>query len=52
LTLQISDPLLSVGDLLFRLGDISPKPFVLISKLLVLPLQLLPVEWAPLGAQP
>ena len=40
------------ATLLFRLGDLSPKPFVLFSELRVLSLQLVPVEWAPLGTQP
>jgi hypothetical protein len=52
LLLLIGDLFLSVGDLLLRLGDLSPKPFVLFSESLVLSLQLLRVEWAPLGTQP
>jgi hypothetical protein len=44
LALQIGDLLLLVSDPLLRLGDLSPKPFVRFAELLVLSLQLLPVE--------
>jgi hypothetical protein len=44
LFLSVGDLLLRFGDLLFGLGDLSPKPFDLFAELLVLSLQLLPVE--------
>jgi hypothetical protein len=44
LALQIGDLLLLIGDPLLRLDDLSPKPFVLFAELLILSLQLLPVE--------
>jgi hypothetical protein len=52
LALQIGDLLLAIGDLLFGLSGLLPKPLVLFSELVVLSLQLLPVEWAMLGTQP
>jgi hypothetical protein len=52
LALQIRNLLVSLGDYLLRLGDLSPKLFVLFLELLVLSPQFLLVEWALMGTQP